>query len=247
MHSLLFLLVLLSVLLGCKAGAFEPIQVMCEINGFLIPAIVDTGAEVTVMSAACAKRCHISDAIDTQYSGKAIGVGTSEIIGGIDDLSFRIGPVNFQNKVSILSNSRCDFLIGLDILTRFKCDINVGEKILKLSVRGNKIRIPFVSQRGTGYNKEKEAKSKSKKDGSSNERVEKLVQEQQGMQGMQEMPQRSEPYEHKENAYPLGSSPVLATARGGYRPEEAHIFTLEELLGEEAEEDLGEEVSMEGV
>lgn len=118
---------------------------MCEINGFLIPAIIDTGAEITVMSASCAKRCQISSYIDSRYAGKAIGVGSSEIIGGIEDLSFRLGPISFQNKISILRSSRCDFLIGLDILRRFQCDISLGQKTIKLKVRNNTIRLPLLT------------------------------------------------------------------------------------------------------
>ena len=141
-----FILVLLAINFYGSAS-FEPIQVMCELNGFLIPAMVDTGAEITVMSAACAKRCRLSECIDTQYSGKAIGVGTGDIIGAINEQSMRIGPVSFLNKLSILRNSRCDMLIGLDVLRRFKCEINIGENVMKLSVRRNSIRIPLVTYR----------------------------------------------------------------------------------------------------
>jgi hypothetical protein len=128
------------------SASFDPVQVMCEINGYMIPAMIDTGAEITVMSSSCAKRCHISNNIDAKHAGKVIGVGSSEIIGGIDNLAFRIGPVNFQNKISILRNSPCDFLIGLDILRRFKCDISLGQNVVKLKVRKNTIRIPMVSR-----------------------------------------------------------------------------------------------------
>lgn len=139
------LLLVLSLWIGAIAcSSFDPIQVMCEINGFMIPAIIDTGAEITVMSAACAKRCQLSNTIDTKYSGKAIGVGSSEILGGIDDLAFRIGPINFQNKVSVLRSSRCDLLLGLDVLRRFHSEINLTERVLKLSVRDNQVRIPIL-------------------------------------------------------------------------------------------------------
>ncbi len=87
-----------------------------------------------------------------RYSGKAIGVGTSDILGGIDDLQLRIGPINFKNKISILRNSRCDFLIGLDILRRFKCEISFGEKFIKLQVKRNIIRVPLVSNNFLGNN-----------------------------------------------------------------------------------------------
>jgi hypothetical protein len=113
----------------------------------MVPAIVDTGAEISVMSTSCARRCDLWDAIDTQHSGRAIGVGTSEIIGGIDGLGIRIGPVSFQNKISILRNSnhRCDFIIGLDILKRFNCDILLRERVIKMHVRGNEVRIPLIT------------------------------------------------------------------------------------------------------
>jgi hypothetical protein len=127
-------------------SSFEPVQVICEVNGVMIPAIVDTGAEISVMSPSCAKKCKVSDFIDSQHAGRAIGVGSSEIIGGIDGLGIRIGPISFQNKISILNNNnhRCNFIIGLDILKRFDCDILLRERILKMYVRNNEIRIPLL-------------------------------------------------------------------------------------------------------
>lgn len=53
------------------------------------------------MSASCAKRCRVSSNIDSRYAGKAIGVGTSEIIGRINQLDMRIGTNN-SNSVTII-------------------------------------------------------------------------------------------------------------------------------------------------
>jgi hypothetical protein len=146
MIILIFLIVIQSVL-----GSFQPVQVLCEINGYLVQGMVDTGAEISVMSSSCAKRCRIANLIDTQHSGKAIGVGSSDIVGGIDNLGMRIGPLNFQNKVSILRNSRCDLLIGLDILERFQCEVSLKEKIVKFNVRGDQVKVPMSSNRNTYY------------------------------------------------------------------------------------------------
>jgi hypothetical protein len=146
MIILIVLIVIQSVL-----GSFQPVQVLCEINGYLVQGMVDTGAEISVMSSSCAKRCRVANLIDTQHSGKAIGVGSSDIVGGIDNLGMRIGPLNFQNKVSILRNSRCDLLIGLDILERFQCEVSLKEKILKFNVRGDQIKIPMSSNRNSFY------------------------------------------------------------------------------------------------
>lgn len=143
------------------AGSFEPIQVMCEINGQLVPAMIDTGAEITVMSASCAKRCRIHNLIDTQHSGKVVGIGSSEIVGGIEGVGMRIGPLNFQNKISILRHSRCDFLIGLDILERFKCEISLKDKLLKFNVRGDEVRIPLTSSSRSTTNNYEYASSNS--------------------------------------------------------------------------------------
>lgn len=129
-----------------NASLFEPVRVMCEINGFRVPAIIDTGAEVTVMSTSCAKRCHLLNQIDTKHCGKAVGVGSgsSEIVGGIDKLGLRIGPLNFQSKISVMRNSRCDLLLGLDVLRRFDCEVSLKTRRLRLFVRGEKVSVPFM-------------------------------------------------------------------------------------------------------
>lgn len=124
---------------------FEPLQIPCEINGFIIPAIVDTGAQVTVMSESCAKRCRIANQIDGRFSGQAVGIGSSDILGRIDELLMRVGPITYHNKVSILRQSRVDLIIGLDFLRRFGAEINLEKKMLKLTVRGRIVRIPFIS------------------------------------------------------------------------------------------------------
>ena len=124
---------------------FEPLRIPCEINGFTIPAIIDTGAQITVMSAACAKRCGIAGLIDDRFPGKAIGVGSSDILGRIDELAMRVGPLSYHNRVAILRESRVDLIIGLDFLRRFKAEINLDQRLMKLRVREKTIRMPFIT------------------------------------------------------------------------------------------------------
>eukprot|EP01038_Epipyxis_sp_PR26KG_P013948 gene13948-18707_t len=127
-----------------SSTSFNPIQVTCEINGFQVPAIIDTGAEISVMSSSCARRCRVSNLIDTKYCGKVVGVGSSDILGGIDSLSMKIGGLNFNNKISILRDARCDLLIGLDILQKFNCEISLKERVLKFHIRQDVINIPMI-------------------------------------------------------------------------------------------------------
>lgn len=95
------------------------------------------------MSHSCAKRCRIHSNIDKRFAGKAFGIGSSDILGRIDGLNMRVGPVSFQSRISILNNAGVDFLIGLDFLKRFRCEINMKENTLILQVREKRIRVPF--------------------------------------------------------------------------------------------------------
>lgn len=122
------------------------IEIMCDVNGFSVPAVVDTGAEITVMSASCAKRCKIFNLIDPKHASRVSGVGTGEIIGGIEDHPLRIGPLRFGSKLSVLRHCRREFIIGLDILDRFKGEIDLSKRHVKLNVRGNSVKVPLLNK-----------------------------------------------------------------------------------------------------
>ena len=55
--------------------------VRCEINHQEIMALVDTGAQTTIMSEACARRVGLLHLVDKRFSGVAKGVGQSNILG----------------------------------------------------------------------------------------------------------------------------------------------------------------------
>ena len=134
-------LVFLMFLLHCDASH---INIMCDINGHMVPAVVDTGSEITVMSASCARRCKIYNLLDTKFAAKVSGVGTGEIIGAVQDQSFKIGKLRFGSKLSILRDSRRDLIIGLDILDRFQSEIDLSQRSVKMKVRGTTIKVPLV-------------------------------------------------------------------------------------------------------
>ena len=124
----------------------EPLLVQCYINGFLIPAVIDTGAQISIMSEACLKRCHLHKDIDTRYKGRAIGVGHSEILGRVPSLPIRLGPVSFKSMISVLKDSRVDFIIGMDLLNKFESEINIKNRWIKLRANNKN-----YNYKNTGY------------------------------------------------------------------------------------------------
>jgi len=62
-----------------------------EINKNPIVALVDTGAQSTIISESLAKKCGIFNLCDTRFQGIARGVGTSKILGVIHAAQMKIG------------------------------------------------------------------------------------------------------------------------------------------------------------
>lgn len=141
---ILLLVIVLVTLVTSESS--QLIEIMCDVNGFAVPAVVDTGSEITVMSASCAKRCRIFNLIDPKHATRVSGLGTGEVIGGIEDHPMRIGPLRFGSKLSVLKHCRRDFIIGLDILDRFKGEIDLSKRQVKLNVRGNTVQIPLLNK-----------------------------------------------------------------------------------------------------
>ena len=62
-----------------------------EINKQKIIGLVDTGAQMTIISEDLAKKCGVYNLIDTRYSGIAKGVGTSKILGVVHAAQLKLG------------------------------------------------------------------------------------------------------------------------------------------------------------
>lgn len=118
-------------------GQITMLYIETKVNGESVQAFVDSGAQSTIISQACAKRCNIMHLVDTRFAGTAVGVGSSKILGRV-----HLAPLDvildeetgkketIQCSFTVLEDDKIDFLLGLDNLKRHQCCIDLVESKL---------------------------------------------------------------------------------------------------------------------
>ncbi|VDQ17587.1 unnamed protein product [Trichobilharzia regenti] len=74
-------------------GQVSMLFINCKIKDQVIKAFVDSGAQSTIMSENCARRCNLDSLIDKRWAGLAYGVGTQTIIGRVHNGLIEIAGV----------------------------------------------------------------------------------------------------------------------------------------------------------
>ena len=132
------------------------LYVNLEVNNVPLKAFVDSGAQMTIMSEACAERCNVLRFLDKRYAGMASGVGTAKILGKIHMVQMKLGNSYFPVSATILENSSMDVLFGLDTLKRYRCCIDLHKNVLRMGdgVTGAE-EVPFLSESEIPLSKER--------------------------------------------------------------------------------------------
>uniref|UniRef100_A0A665SXJ8 DNA-damage inducible protein 2 n=1 Tax=Echeneis naucrates TaxID=173247 RepID=A0A665SXJ8_ECHNA len=102
-------------------GQVVMLYINCKVNGHPVKAFVDSGAQMTIMR-----------------------VGTQKIIGRVHLAQVQIEGDFLPCSFSILEDQPMDMLLGLDMLKRHQCSIDLKKSVLVIGTTGTETR--FLSE-----------------------------------------------------------------------------------------------------
>lgn len=107
------------------------LYIKLRINGHETFALVDSGAQQTIIHPKLAEEFGILKFLDKRYAAMSIGIGSARTEGRIHSVPVSLGDSNLEVPCSFtVIETHVGILFGLDMLRRHKCLIDLGQDAL---------------------------------------------------------------------------------------------------------------------
>lgn len=119
------------------------LYIKLRINGHETYALVDSGAQQTILHPKLAEDFGILRLVDDRYASMTLGVGTAKSDGRIHSVPVSLGDTNLEVPCSFtVVETHVGILLGLDMLRRHKCSIDLSQDALLIGDR----KVPFLNE-----------------------------------------------------------------------------------------------------
>ena len=103
----------------------------CKINNKPVKAMIDTGAQVSILPFSIAKDCEVDYLIDRRWQTVTVGVGVQRSVGRIHALQVQVQGRVWANPFVVLDKGPLDHcILGVDWLTKNQAVIRLAERTL---------------------------------------------------------------------------------------------------------------------
>ena len=121
---------------------FSLLWVNVEINGVKSLALIDTGAQSSIIPYDIAKACHVDYLIDQRFQTLTMGVGAQVSKGRIHALNVKVGNHVWTNSFMVLTGTINHMILGIDWMTKNRAVLDLAQRCIIL--QGEKI--PFIER-----------------------------------------------------------------------------------------------------
>ena len=126
-----------------KLNADHMLFVSCTLDGVQVKLLVDTGASSSAMSLDMVRSLGLESKLNRTVYGDAKGVGSSNILGIVENVDLLIGQVEFRLFFLVIDTKMPCCILGLDQMRRFKCQVDLDANVLEFGGKGG-VSVPFL-------------------------------------------------------------------------------------------------------